>query len=56
MGQWKPQTNNNLISNRKSNHNIPNEKLTFLLQQGGPLPSMAGAKNRNTIWRDQIEM
>jgi hypothetical protein len=51
MGQWQIQTSNNLIPNRKSHHNIPNEKLTFPLKQGGPLPSTAGVKNRNRpVW------
>jgi hypothetical protein len=42
--------------NRKPHRNIPRKKLTFPLQQGGPLPSTARVKNRNTIWRDQIKM
>jgi hypothetical protein len=39
------------MSNRKPRRNIPNEKLTLLLQYGGPLTSTAGAKNLNGILR-----
>jgi hypothetical protein len=45
----------NLIPSRNSRRNIPNEKLTLPLQQGGPLPSTVGARNRTIIWTGQIE-
>jgi hypothetical protein len=49
------QINNNLVPNRKARRNIPNENLLLPLQPGALLPSEAGAKDRYTIWKGQVE-
>jgi hypothetical protein len=53
MGQQQAQTNNNVIPNR-TRYNISEEKESYiLLQWGGPLPSTAGVKSLNTIWKSK---
>jgi hypothetical protein len=47
--QAQTNNNNNKKPNRKPHCNIPNEKLTLLLQQGGPLPSTTEVKNQNNL-------